>query len=590
MKKIITICTLLACLFSCTEAEPEVPGGKKEDPSDQPGTPEEQTVAEKIKSLLSEGATLESYTSGSFSWNLYFSTVSDGTVCVTLAGSLVSSFEDLGDRALLALCEEKETLTLPFSSFLKVVLSESDLVFRAPSDTLHVSFGIPYSSTDALSAELAPAVPGVKMWMTLSEEGNGGVLSFAHSGAETVSAEALVSVSNGEKTCEIPVRLTYSPFLWEDGTSAKTVADNGFGGEVSLSMMSGHTYEVKDAPDWIDVACDPGCVTLSLSENLALESREATLTFVAADSELSLVCTVTQCRTDKAVLLRLFDSLDGENWVDSSGWGAENPLDGSWYGIGIDSDLRVTSLLLGDNHLRGELPEEIYLLSELRTLDLCSHKHTNTLNSSQKDLWNEVTGEFHASRFPKLEKAMLFGCTGLGGDVEEFWGLPLTELKIRNCSFTGKITPKIATMTALRSLDLDSNNLSGTIPEEIAQMTWLEIVKLGNDLRKAVNSPYYGMPCNAFEGGLPEGIGNMKSLRTLWLYSAGLSGCIPESFYDLSSLSSCDITNNAFSGTLDGTKLGSMPSMSSFYIIGNPDLYISGDIPSWVICSEGQKL
>ena len=380
-----------------------------------------------------------------------------------------------------------------------------------------------------------------------------------------------------------------TPFRWEDGTESASVTDDGYGGEVELSLSCDSGYTVQEDADWITVETRYGGVlTLKLDENRGLESREAQIKISEIDTGESLTCTVSQTYTDKAVLIRLYDALDGDNWGDKRCWKSDSPIR-EWYGVSTGENGRVTHLQLENNHLRGELPDEIHLLNELQTLELYSLKHTNTLDNSQKDLWNEITGTFHASSFPHLKTIWLAGCVGLGGDIEEFWSLAEVEkILLDNCCFAGAITPEIVNLTHLTHLHLDSNNLSGKIPDEITRMTWLKGLRLGNSYKKSYTSPYYVEPCNVFEGGLPESLGDMKSLEYLDLNFAGLTGAFPESFYSLPSLRSCSIIYNAFSGTLDGTELSSMPSMSSFLIYNNPGLFITGEIPSWVSCFSNQ--
>jgi hypothetical protein len=83
--------------------------------------------------------------------------------------------------------------------------------------------------------------------------------------------------------------------------------------------------------------------------------------------------------------------------------------------------------------------------------------------------------------------------------------------------------------TSVIKLDLSSNNLSGTIPNEIGNMTALETLNLGN---------------NYLSGAIPEGINNLSFLQTLELSNNKLSD-LPT--LTLSSLNTLLINNNEFS-------------------------------------------
>ena len=63
----------------------------------------------------------------------------------------------------------------------------------------------------------------------------------------------------------------------------------------------------------------------------------------------------TSAKTDREVLIALYEANDGDNWTNHDAWLTEAPLD-EWYGIDIDNNRRVQSILLDNNKLRGVLP------------------------------------------------------------------------------------------------------------------------------------------------------------------------------------------------------------------------------------------
>lgn len=74
-------------------------------------------------------------------------------------------------------------------------------------------------------------------------------------------------------------------------------------------------------------------------------------------------------RTDSLALVALYQATGGQNWIDNDGWlEAGTPLE-QWTGVTLTGN-RVTRLSLGNNFLKGELPDKIRDLSALTILNL----------------------------------------------------------------------------------------------------------------------------------------------------------------------------------------------------------------------------
>ena len=78
-------------------------------------------------------------------------------------------------------------------------------------------------------------------------------------------------------------------------------------------------------------------------------------------------------------------------------------------------------------------------------------------------------------------------------------------------------------------LELSNNQLSGSIPESIGNLSQLSQLYLSN---------------NQLSGNIPASIGNMSNLYYLLLSDNQLSGNIPESIGSLSNLEALDLSNN----------------------------------------------
>lgn len=91
-------------------------------------------------------------------------------------------------------------------------------------------------------------------------------------------------------------------------------------------------------------------------------------------------------------------------------------------------------------------------------------------------------------------------------------------------------------------ISLRNNNLNGTLPDEIGNltnMTFLFLPKLGED-----KTP------NNLQGEIPESIGELKNIKTLDLIQNSLSGLIPKSILKLTRLEVLALKGNELSGTI----------------------------------------
>ena len=135
----------------------------------------------------------------------------------------------------------------------------------------------------------------------------------------------------------------------------------------------------------------------------------------------------------------------------------------------------------------------------------------------------------------------------------------LTSLYLNNNQLTGSIPSEIGNLTNLTFLNLSSNQLTGSISSEIGNLTNLKRLYLsGNYLSGSIpmeignltNLIYLFLSSNEFSGEIPVGIGNLTNLGELYLQNNQLTGGIPEQIGNLTNLYSLYLFNNQLVGEL----------------------------------------
>ena len=94
----------------------------------------------------------------------------------------------------------------------------------------------------------------------------------------------------------------------------------------------------------------------------------------------------------------------------------------------------------------------------------------------------------------------------------------------------GSIPGELGNLTALEELRLSNNFLTGPIPSELGRLTELEVLRLSN---------------NALSGPVPSELGNLANLEELRLHRNRLTGDLPSSLRQLTNLKRLRIEDNA---------------------------------------------
>jgi hypothetical protein len=133
-------------------------------------------------------------------------------------------------------------------------------------------------------------------------------------------------------------------------------------------------------------------------------------------------------------LVALYDSTNGENWENNTGWKTTNePC--NWNGVTCEKK-HVTGLTLWNNNLKGSISKDFFKLKKLKTMALFN----NDLNGTS------------LKNFKKLKS--------------------LQTLLIDNCRLTGKIPNSLMKLKNLEELDLNGNCLKTEVSKKLKK--WLD--------------------------------------------------------------------------------------------------------------------
>ena len=161
----------------------------------------------------------------------------------------------------------------------------------------------------------------------------------------------------------------------------------------------------------------------------------------------------------------------------------------------------------------------------------------------------------------------------------------LESLNLYGNQLSGTIPAELGNLANLEHLDLSGNRLSGTIPAELGNLANLEHLDLsGNRLSGTIPAELANLPNltslnlsrNQLSGEIPAALGNLLSLPRLDLSGNQLSGAIPAELGNLLNLESLSLNGNQLSGTIPA-ELGNLANLEHLDLSGNQ---LSGAIPA----------
>lgn len=131
----------------------------------------------------------------------------------------------------------------------------------------------------------------------------------------------------------------------------------------------------------------------------------------------------------------------------------------------------------------------------------------------------------------------------------------------------GSIPEEIGNLTELYTLDLSGNTLTGEIPSSIGNMHILGYLYLNN---------------NQLTGSIPQEIGNLSDLRACYIYENQLMGNIPSEFGNLINLEYCYLFGNQLTGEVPET----LSRLTKLQTMDFSDNMLGGDLPEAVTVTD----
>ena len=156
-------------------------------------------------------------------------------------------------------------------------------------------------------------------------------------------------------------------------------------------------------------------------------------------------------------------------------------------GIGNLNALAI--LQLGNNSLSGRVPPEIGECRRLIWLDLNSNNLTGDIPFQLADQAGFVIpGRVSGKQFAFVRNEGGTSCRGAGGLVEfedirteRLEGFPMVHSCPLTRIYSGRTVYTFASNGSMIYLDLSYNLLSGSIPENLGEMAYLQVLNLGHN-------------------------------------------------------------------------------------------------------------
>ena len=220
---------------------------------------------------------------------------------------------------------------------------------------------------------------------------------------------------------------------------------------------------------------------------------------------------------ERAVLMALYESTNGDAWTDNTGWNGPVGTECSWFGIwcGFD-EVHVLDVALNGNNLIGSLPA----LADLTNLER---------------LWVDENQ--------------------LSGSIPSLAGLKnLVWVDVRDNQLSGSIPP-LTGLASLFAFHVSNNQLSGPLPSLAGHKMLQNFGAYGNQLSGPIPTlsslsslEYFSVGSNQLSGPIPS-LEGLTRLEVFNAYTNELSGGVP-SLSGLTNLVQLNVMGNRLSGDM----------------------------------------
>ncbi|XWS70361.1 hypothetical protein CRYUN_Cryun03dG0041500 [Craigia yunnanensis] len=297
----------------------------------------------------------------------------------------------------------------------------------------------------------------------------------------------------------------------------------------------------------------------------------------------------------------------------------------------------LVDLNISQNSFSGELPVEIFNLTNLRSLDISRNNFSGHFPGGITGLRNMVVLDAFSNSFSgplpvelsELEFLEVVNLAGsyFNGPIPSAYGsfksleflhlagnflngnIPpelgnlktVTHMEIGYNSYEGNIPWQLGNMSELQYLDIAGANLSGAIPMQLSNLTKLQSLFLFRnkltglipwEFSRIVALTNLDLSDNLISGPIPESFAELKNLRLLSLMYNEMNGTVPEGIAELPSLDTLFIWNNFFTGSLPrnlgrNSKLRWLDvSTNSFIGSIPPDICAGGELFKLIVFSN----
>ncbi|KAK6235263.1 hypothetical protein SCA6_010600 [Theobroma cacao] len=239
---------------------------------------------------------------------------------------------------------------------------------------------------------------------------------------------------------------------------------------------------------------------------------------------------------------------------------------------------KLFNLGLQKNHFNGKVPT----FSGLSELEF-AYLDNNEFDTIPADFFDGLS----IVRVLALDYNPFNKSTGWSIPKELENSVQLTNLSLVNCNVVGPLPDFLGKLPSLVALKLSYNRLSGEIPasfgESLMQILWLNDQDGGgmtgpiDVVAKMVSLTQLWLHGNQFTGTIPENIGNLTSLKDLNLNRNQLVGLIPESLANME-LDNLVLNNNQLMGPIPKFKAGNISYASNSFCQSEPGISCAPEV------------